>query len=520
MTYVLLCLIPLLAIDDPGFQFLVQLQDKSEVIGTCEQKIDVKTSFGRAIIDPSQLRSLEINDGQPIIKSSDGTIIKGTINNQFISVVTKSGIKKIPVSEIENIKVVARAPLTAGKITDGVAGNQVTYHIRVPEKYDPATAYNAIVIFHGSNMNSKAYVNTIVSAWPKLAEKYIVIGINGENLNQRSKPDNPAYNYTYVNFAGKSKYGGYPGTDRESPALVTEVISEIRDYVKIAKLFVGGHSQGGFLTYSVMMNYPDMIDGAFPIAGGLIIQAEPGAYNVENLRELQRATPLAIVHAQDDQTVNHSMSTTAHRSFLDEKFPMVRLIDPVGPGHMFARLPIDEAISWLANMSSDDPDSLLKFASSSIESERYRDAVAALQRLNEMNDDEQLKESANELMEEIAAAANPQLEKLTTAIAANQNGEWADGYYQFRNQFEFAPCAQELRQLHEELRQIHQKPADKIYSEARKLFQQNKSDEGWAKYQEIVDQYYASNHYTKIKKWITDREAKKRNAAEETENEK
>lgn len=517
MLFIFLCLVTVGVTDDPGIQFLIQLQDKSEVIGTCEQEIKIKTSFGRAIIEPTKIRSLEIKDDEHIVKSSDGTILKGTIGNQSLRIVTESGVKEIPVAEIVKINVVARAPLTPGKVTDGVAANQVTYHIRVPEKFDPKNASNAIVIFHGSNMNSKSYVNTIVSAWPQLSEKYILIGINGENLNQRSKPENPAYNYSYVNFAGKSKYGGYPGTDRESPALVTEVIKEIRDSVKISKLFVGGHSQGGFLTYSVMMNYPEIVDGAFPIAGGLIVQAEPSAYNVEDLMELQRATPLAIVHAQDDRTVKHSMSTAAHQSFLDAKFPMVRLIDPVGPGHMFARLPIDQAIRWLEDMSSDDSNRLLAVAESSIESGHYRDAVAVLRRLKSIEEDEQIKESADDLMDRITAAASPQLAKLTAAMTANKDGEWADEFYEFRNQFEFAPCAQELMQMHEEIRLIHQEPADKMYSEARKLFRQKKSDAGWAKYQEIVDRYYASNHYAKIKKWIGDREAKKRKEKAETE---
>ena len=110
-------------------------------------------------------------------------------------------------------------------------------------------------------------------------------------------------------------------------------------------------------------------------------------------------------------------------------------------------------------MSSDDSNRLVAVAESSIESENYRDAVAALRRLERIDTDEQVKESAVELMDKITAAANPQLAKLTAAITANKNGEWADDFLEFRNQFEFAPCARELMQMHEELRLIHQEPA-------------------------------------------------------------
>ena len=75
------------------------------------------------------------------------------------------------------------------------------------------------LILHGSNMNGKAYVNTLAAAWPDIARDYILLGINGETPS-RIAADDPAFNYTYVNYVGRSTFGGFPGTDRESPALV------------------------------------------------------------------------------------------------------------------------------------------------------------------------------------------------------------------------------------------------------------------------------------------------------------
>ena len=103
-------------------------------------------------------------------------------------------------------------------------------------------------------MNGKAYVNTIAAAWPDIAKDYILLGINGETPSRLSGDDGPAFNYTYVNFVGKSTYGGFPGTDRESPALVREAMDDLKKAYPIPHYFVGGHSQGGFLTYSLLMN--------------------------------------------------------------------------------------------------------------------------------------------------------------------------------------------------------------------------------------------------------------------------
>jgi hypothetical protein len=56
-----------------------------------------------------------------------------------------------------------------------------------------------------------------------------------------------------------------------------------------------------------------------------------------------------------------------------------------------------------------------------------------------------------------------------------------------------------------ELRAKHVEPAKKALTEARQRFQQGKQDEGYQKYQEIVQSYYASPLYRNVKKWLEER---------------
>ena len=77
-------------------------------------------------------------------------------------------------------------------------------------------------------MNGKAYVNTLAAAWPDIARDYILLGINGETPRGLDA-DDPAFNYTYVNYVGRSTFGGFPGTDRESPALVREALDGLEE---------------------------------------------------------------------------------------------------------------------------------------------------------------------------------------------------------------------------------------------------------------------------------------------------
>lgn len=392
------------------------------------------------------------------------------------------------------------APFERGKIVDGTAANKVTWHVRVPKKVDPRRPSPALLIFHGSNMNSKAYVSTIVAAWPKLAEEYILIGINGENRVKGSSDENPAYNYTYVNFAGKSKYKGYPGTDRESPALVAEVVQELKKSLKISKLFVGGHSQGGFLTYSCYMNYPDLFAGAFPISCGLIVQCEPSAYDKEDIRAQQREGALAIVHGENDGVVGFSMGRSAHESFQDDAFPALRLFTDPRAAHMFARLPVEEAVRWLESMTADDPRTLLAFAQSQFGKGEFRDALAVADRAARLDTRKRYSSKIRSLRKAVDKKAAPQVKALAKAMARAADDSWVADFMKFRAQFEFADSAKGVLQAYGTLREKHEKPARDLWYAARRDFQAKRRDEGYKKYEEIVAKYYGSSWYRYAKR--------------------
>lgn len=496
------CFIP--QTDELSVQFVVKHGDET-TIGTSEQEIRLETSFGHAVFRADQIRGITRKEDQFTIRSAQGDSIKGKIEDQELILKTESGDKIFEFSAIDSVAVVSRATLTPGEITDGLAANEMSYHLRMPEGFAADKSYNAILILHGSNMNSKAYVNTIASAWPDIANRYILIGINGENKSRNFNPDNPAYNYSYVNFVGKSTYKGYPGTDRESPALVSEVLTELKEYVPFKKLFVGGHSQGGFLTYSVMMNYPDQVDGAFPIAGGMIFQVDPTAYDKEDLRKQQREIPLAIVHASNDRVVDFGMSESAHRAFLGDSFPMLRFVTSDTAGHSFAALPIDDAIQWLESMTTDDSDHVVSYAKELAKEENFRDVAGLLSRGNLPKLDAEQEQVFSDLRKELESKAAESSKDLLTLIEDNEDHHWVGDFYEFRNEYEFTNAAKPIVAAYEKIKEEHEEPAKKLYGEARRLFQQKKRDEAYEKCAEIVDKYYASTKFMTVKGWLDNR---------------
>lgn len=401
-----------------------------------------------------------------------------------------------------------KAKPKAGAIVDGLTSASLAYHVRWPESPPAGKGAPCLLLLHGSNMTSKAYVHTVAGAWPDLARRFVLLGIDGETWVDGSPPDAPQFNYTYTDFVGRSTYQGFPGTDRQSPALVAEAVDELGKELGLGKVLVGGHSQGAFLTYSLVMNFPERFAGAFPVSGGLIFQAEPRAYADAAVRAAQRRVPIAIVHGRNDGIVDFSSATYAHAAFLDDGFPALRLFDDPAAAHMFARLPVREAVLWLDALTSDDVDALVTFGEARAAEGGWRDAIAAARRARTLPAGK-ASTRLTALEARIDAAAKADAPTHAAAIAKDGGGAWVDAFLAWRAQFEFASAAKPAMDAYAALRAKHQPEADARQQAGRKAMQSGDEAAGWAAYQEIVDRFYASSWYPIVKGWLADRDAKK-----------
>lgn len=440
-----------------------------------------------------------------VVRTRQGQRIKGTVSAQGWTLDEASSQRPLDRAELRFL--VPQAPLGSirkGRVMDAASANGMAYHVRVPDKYDPASGGPAIVLLHGSNACSTDYVKGVTQRWPKLAADYVLIGVDGEWPAQTDPDGPPAFNYTYVNFVGKSKYKGFPGTDRESPALLAETLAEIRAQLKLTKVFVTGHSQGGFLAYSCLMNYPDVFAGAAPISAGLIFQCEPTAYEDEALRRQQHTRPIAIVHGIKDALVGFNMATSAYESFLDDSFPMLRLFAAKGAGHAFIALPFEDAVRWLESMTSYDPAVLLESAERAFAKRDYRDALAYLDRQKAVaaGGKQAAASALRQKIEHLATAAAKPLEE---AVRRNTGDEWVADFNAFRKEFEFTVAAKGVMAEYARLRTAHETLAAQLWSDARRAFQQGDKDEGYRLCQQLVRSYYASSTYRYAKRTLDER---------------
>lgn len=394
----------------------------------------------------------------------------------------------------------ARKPAPkAGVIVDAIAANRLVYYLRAPKGYKAGQKLPLLVILHGSNYCSRPYVESIGNT--DVGERCLVVGIDGESWVDASEPSDPRQNYTYASFTGRSTYKGYPHTDRESPALCAELLRDLQQQLQPTRTFVGGHSQGGFLTWFLAMHFPELVDGVFPMSCGMVFQCEPDAFDDQELMRQQRQVAIAVVHGENDPNVPFAQGRGTFESCEEHGFPRLSMFANKA-GHGFSSLRWHDAVEWLEAMTSDDPAVLTKFANDAIDDDRFRDATAAIARLRARKP---VPAAAASLARRIDEYAATDAARFAKAIAEPGDGGWIDDFLAFRRNFEFADCSAEVMQQFAALRAQHEAAARQLLGEARQLFQQNRRDDGWAKYEELVDKHWPSSLYARVKGWLAER---------------
>lgn len=229
-------------------------------------------------------------------------------------------------------------PGTTGLLKAPAKG--MRYFLKVPRKYDANKGSRLIVFLHGSNMNGLDYLKTIESQ--KWADEDILCCPNGEN--------------------GADPYGQNNFSQASGP-MVAEVTEEVQKALKTTVTYVGGHSQGAFLTYNVIMNYPNLYQGAFPMAGDCWIQNEPNLWEGKpDVMQKQRQIAIAVIHGKADPVVQFSQGEHAYDCFRAMGWTKLRLFAPEKLNHMFGIAPIDEAVEWLDTVNGRNEKNALNLA--------------------------------------------------------------------------------------------------------------------------------------------------------------
>jgi dipeptidyl aminopeptidase/acylaminoacyl peptidase len=155
-------------------------------------------------------------------------------------------------------------------------GRLVPYRIYVPSNYDKSKAYPLVVVLHGAGGDENSFFDGYQGLWPKAAEErgYLMAAVNGRGV------------------------GGY-ARENGSEQDILDVMALVEKHYKVdpARVYLAGHSMGGFGTWKIGMEHRDRFAALAPIAGTRVTP------EVESMPKEGFKIPLLVVCGAKDALV-------------------------------------------------------------------------------------------------------------------------------------------------------------------------------------------------------------------------
>ncbi len=201
-------------------------------------------------------------------------------------------------------------------------GETLPYRLLKPEEYDPGQIYPLVVFLHGMGERGSDNVSQLVNGVSEFfasdvaMDRFPAVVVapqcpDGEDMNEAS----------WANLEADA-----PAITRPT-RLVLEIVDVVRGELSVDsdRMYVGGLSMGGFGTWDVIQEYPDLFAAAFPICGG----GDP--QRADRIASL----PLWVFHGAKDEKVPPQLSRD-----------MVRAIQEAGGHPGYSEYPDVGHDSW------------------------------------------------------------------------------------------------------------------------------------------------------------------------------
>lgn len=201
----------------------------------------------------------------------------------------------------------------------------------VPEGYDGKKARNLTVICHGTGLDYRwGHWNNK----PGIFRPHdIVVSVDG-----------PAPNGETRLFLG----------DEANATAFAKFLGELRELFAVDKLFLYGHSQGGFFVVYFAGEHPELVSG--------VVAHASGAWNWSKTGAPVRKVAVAFLHGTADPVVPYGQSVGARDAYDKEGFELLHLRRLENYNHWPNAVRATECLDWCEGMTTDDPARALECA--------------------------------------------------------------------------------------------------------------------------------------------------------------
>jgi len=230
----------------------------------------------------------------------------------------------------KDIKRKEPSPSAKGSLYTWASKDELAFNYRVPKKYDHDEGANLTLILHGSNLSRGwGFLN---HGYKSFRPDDIVVSPDGTTSNGRGG----------FNFLGQ----------KEDAKRLKALVDELKEIFHIKKTYLYGHSQGSFFAFYFAGEYPKVVDG--------IVGHASGVWNGTRRGPKGHHQAIVFMHGTQDPVVPYGQSVGGYQSFVDGKYPVVRLRSLEGWNHWPAEHNGDiphtsQQVAWCEGMTSDDP---------------------------------------------------------------------------------------------------------------------------------------------------------------------
>jgi predicted esterase len=346
------------------------------------------------------------------------------------------------------------------------------YFLRVPKDYQAKTGARLVVFMHGSNMNGLMYVRSYEGK--RWANDDILVCPNGES--------------------GTDPFGQNNFTPDSAP-FVHEITEDVKKAFKTTVTYLGGHSQGGYLTYNVAMLGPELYQGALPMAADCWSQNEPNLWEDQpETAAKQRAIPFAIVHGKNDPIVPFEQGQHAFDVFRGAGWQKLRFLTPEKAEHKFQLYPVDEALDWLDAMNGRNEERTSKSIDKWAKDGEWGWVLAAAKAMKAPSS------KWIKAAEDAAAKASPAM----TEAFKGKPSDWIPKWIEFWRVHGGADAAKPLVEDYLKKRADQREVGARLFNEALGLIRADKRPEAKPLLERILVDAPCSHHAHDAVKWLAD----------------
>ncbi len=231
-----------------------------------------------------------------------------------------------------------------------------------PKRREPAADAPPLQVFAWSSQGGLRYTWVLPEGYDAQQPRHLTVILHGTGLDYRwghwnNKPGIFRAGDVVVSVDGTSPGEGdtrlFLGEEADARAF-RDLLQELRATFAVDRVYLYGHSQGGFFVVYYAGEFPDTVSG--------VVAHASGAWNWSKTPKALKEVAIAFMHGTADPVVPYRQSPGSRDHYAKLKFPLLHLRRLDRYTHWPNAVRATETLDWCQGMTSSTPEEALACA--------------------------------------------------------------------------------------------------------------------------------------------------------------